>query len=127
MFTPAIRAIEYPSSAPQGEMPYLVARNPLPNEKPTRARMRRRKPVKRDELQIGLALALVKSAKRSDRSSVMRAREKRPLNQPLCLAKFHFSSLSALGGHAGKTHPSGFRRQRRGEGAACADRDRGWP
>src|SRR5215475_1265507 len=26
MFTPAIRAILYPSSAPQGEMPYLVAR-----------------------------------------------------------------------------------------------------
>src|SRR4029079_8855657 len=54
MFTPAIRAILYPSSAPQGTMPHLVARKSLPDEKPTRARMRRRKPVKRDMVQIRL-------------------------------------------------------------------------
>ncbi len=52
MFTPAIRAILYPSSAPQA--PAAGERNPgsrhpsrrllgpFPNEKPTRARMRRR-------------------------------------------------------------------------------------
>ena len=34
-------------------MPYLVARIPVASEKPTRAEVRRRKPVKRDEPQIG--------------------------------------------------------------------------
>jgi hypothetical protein len=33
MFTPAIRAILYPSSAPQGPMPYLVAKKPAPKRK----------------------------------------------------------------------------------------------
>src|SRR5690242_19587881 len=83
MFTPAIRAIDYPSSAPQGEMPYLVARNPFQNEKPTRARVRRRKPVKRDELQIGLALPVVKSAKRSECSSPTRTRVRSALRTGL--------------------------------------------
>ena len=41
-------------------MPHLVARKPLPDEKPTRARMRRRKPVKRDMLQIRLRRSGVK-------------------------------------------------------------------
>ena len=41
-------------------MPHLVARKPLPDEKPTRARMRRRKPVKRDMVQIRLHRSGVK-------------------------------------------------------------------
>ena len=49
MLTPAIRAIRYPSSAPQGaNRPISSLESPAPNEKPTRARMRRRKPVDRD-------------------------------------------------------------------------------
>ena len=43
MLTPAIRAILYPSSAPQGaNRPISSLKSPVPNEKPTRARMRRR-------------------------------------------------------------------------------------
>ena len=56
-------------------MPYLVARNPAANEKPTRARMRRRKPVKRDALEIGFPRHRVK------RSGVERAVQEKRIHQ----------------------------------------------
>ena len=56
-------------------MPYLVARGPGSNEKPTRARMRRRKPVKRDDVQIGLGGHRVK------RSGVGRTMQEKRIHQ----------------------------------------------
>src|SRR4051812_11734455 len=62
MLTPAIRAIRYPSSSSTGRQPpHLVARKPqFLNEKPTRARVRRRKPVDWDRAQIGMRWSRVK-------------------------------------------------------------------
>src|SRR5215203_5453063 len=57
MLTPAIRAMNYFLLAPrEGGHPTIPSQSvkPVSNAKPTRARVRRRSPVERDELQIGM-------------------------------------------------------------------------
>src|SRR3954447_15382689 len=61
MLTPAIRAIYFPSSAPQGPMPHLIARKARSQTKNRRAHeCAAGLPVDRDERQIGFAPGRVK-------------------------------------------------------------------